>query len=86
MEAYIKAISYYLPEKVVTNEDLVKEFPEWTVDKIAGKVGVSERHIAAENETAGDMAGKAAELLFGEYGIDKKEIDFLILCTQSVWA
>lgn len=83
MEAYIKAISYYLPEKVVTNEDLVKEFPEWTVEKIAGKVGVSERHIAAEDETAGDMAGKAAELLFCEYGIDRREIDFLILCTQS---
>ena len=44
MEAYIKAIAYYLPKKVVTNEELVKEFPEWTVEKIAGKVGVSERH------------------------------------------
>lgn len=83
MEAYIKAISYYLPEKVVTNDDLVKEFPEWTVEKIAGKVGVSERHIAAEDETAGDMAGKAAEKLFAEYGIDRNQIDFVILCTQS---
>ena len=54
MEAYIKAISYYLPEKVVTNEQLVEEFPEWSVDKIAKKVGISERHIAAEDETAGD--------------------------------
>ena len=54
-EAYIRAISYYLPEKVVTNDDLVKEFPEWTVDKIAGKVGVSERHVAAPDETAGDI-------------------------------
>lgn len=83
MEAFIKAISYYLPEKVVTNDDLVKEFPEWTVDKIAGKVGVSERHIAAVDETAGDMATKAAEKLFEEYGIDRNQIDFLILCTQS---
>ena len=83
MEAYIKAISYYLPEKVVTNDDLVKEFPEWTVEKIAGKVGVSERHVAAEGETAGDMAAKAAEMLFEEYGVKREEIDFLILCTQS---
>ena len=81
--AFIKAISYYLPEKVVTNEELVKEFPEWTVDKIAGKVGVSERHIAADNETAGDMAIKAAEKLFQEQGIDKSTIDFVLLCTQS---
>lgn len=33
MGAYIKAISYYLPEQVVTNEDLVSEFPEWSVEK-----------------------------------------------------
>ena len=82
-EAYISAISYYLPEQVLTNDDLVEEFPEWTVDKIAGKVGVSERHVAAEDETAGDMAVKAAERLFEEHGIDRNDIDFLILCTQS---
>jgi hypothetical protein len=38
--AFIKAISYYLPERVVTNEELVREFPEWSVDKVAQKVGV----------------------------------------------
>ena len=81
--AFIKAISYYLPAKEVTNEDLVKEFPEWSVEKVAKKVGVDSRHIAAENETAGDMAEKAARKLFEEYQIDPKSIDFLILCTQS---
>lgn len=81
--AYIKAISYYLPEKVVTNEDLVKEFPEWSVEKVAQKVGVDSRHLAAENETAGDMAEKAARKLFEEYSVDPKSIDFLLLCTQS---
>ena len=81
--AFIKAISYYLPEKVVTNEELVKEFPEWSVDKVAQKVGVDSRHLAAENETAGDMAEKAARKLFEEYQIDPKSIDFLMLCTQS---
>jgi 3-oxoacyl-[acyl-carrier-protein] synthase-3 len=83
MEAYIKAISYYLPEKVVTNEQLVEEFPEWSVEKIAKKVGINERHIAAENETAGDMAFKAAEKLITENKIDKSTIDFVLLCTQS---
>lgn len=82
MKAFIKAISYYLPDSVLSNEDLVKEFPEWTVDKIAGKVGVSKRHISGP-ETATDMALKAAERLFAEYSIDKGEIDFVILCTQS---
>lgn len=81
--AFIKAISYYLPEKVVTNEELVKEFPEWSVEKVAQKVGVDSRHLAAEDETAGDMAEKAARKLFEEYQIDPKSIDFLMLCTQS---
>ena len=83
MEAYIKAIAYYLPEKVVTNEQLVEEFPEWSVEKIAKKVGINERHIAAEDETAGDMAFMAAEKLISENSVDKGTIDFVLLCTQS---
>ena len=81
--AFIRAISYYLPERVVTNEELVREFPEWSVEKVAQKVGVDSRHLAAEEETAGDMAEKAARKLFEEYKIDPKSIDFLMLCTQS---
>ena len=80
---FIKAITYYLPQKVVTNEELLKEFPEWSVDKVAQKVGIDSRHVAAEDETAGDMAEKAARKLFDEYQIDPKSIDFLMLCTQS---
>ena len=83
MSAYIKAISFYLPERIVTNEDLVKEFPEWSVDKIAKKIGVNERHVSAEGETAGDMGIRAAEKLFDEHGIDKSCIDFVLLCSQS---
>ena len=81
--AHIKALSYYLPEKKVTNEELLQEFPEWSVEKVAKKVGVYSRHLAAETETAGDMAEKAARLLFAEYDINPKNIDFVLLCTQS---
>ena len=83
MDTFIKAISYYLPDNIVTNEQLVEEFPEWSVEKIAKKIGINERHIAADDETAGDMAYKAAEKLISEYSIDKSEIDFVLLCTQS---
>ena len=83
MGAFIKAISYYLPDRVVTNEDLVKEFPEWDVEKVYSKVGVKERHLAAESETAGDLAEKAALKLFEEYQVSPSDIDFLLLCTQS---
>lgn len=82
--ASIKAISYVLPEKVVSNEELVADFPEWTVEKIAEKVGVSRRHVAADGETAVDLAVKAAEKLFSENpAITKESIDFVVFCTQS---
>lgn len=83
MGAFIKAISYYLPERVVTNEDLVREFPEWDVEKVYNKVGVKERHLAGEAETAGDLAENAALRLFEEYQVSPSDIDFLLLCTQS---
>lgn len=81
--AYIKAISYYLPERIVTNEELLQEFPEWSVEKVAAKVGVTSRHLSAPDETAGDMAEKAARKLFQEYHIAPETIDFVMLCTQS---
>ena len=81
--AFIKAITYYLPERLVTNEALLEEFPEWSVDKVTRKVGVNARHIAADNETAGDLAEKAARKLFEEYRINPQSIDFVMLCTQS---
>lgn len=79
----IKAISSYLPEKVMTNEELVRDFPEWSVEKIASKIGVDERRIAADDETAADLAYKAAENLFAQNKVKKEEIDFVLLCTQS---
>ncbi len=84
MQAFIKAITYALPDFVVTNEDLVREFPEWSVEKIADKVGIDKRHIVDENETSADLAVKAAEKLFDEYPeIIRESIDFILFCTQS---
>lgn len=81
--AYIKGISYYLPERIVTNEELLQDFPEWSVEKVAAKVGINSRHLAATDETAGDLAEKAARKLFDEYNINPKSIEFVMLCTQS---
>jgi len=83
MKVFIKAISCYLPRKVLTNEDLLRDFPEWSIEKVASKIGIVERHIASDDETASDMAVSAAENLFAEYKIDRKSIDFVLFCTQS---
>ena len=82
IKAYIKAIDYYLPEKILTNEELVRDFPEWDVDKIMEKFGITKRHIVTENETAADLAVEAAKKLFAQ-GIDKEKIDYILFCTQS---
>ena len=82
IKVYIKDIAYYLPKAVLTNEQIAQEFPEWSAEKVANKVGITERHIAADDETATDMAYHAAEKLFAQ-GVDKSQIDFVLLCTQS---
>lgn len=81
-KAYIKDIAYYLPQNTVTNEELVKEFPEWSVDKIAEKVGVLERRVVVD-ETATDLAVMAAERLFAQNKVNKEDVDFVLFCTQS---
>lgn len=82
-EAYIRAISYYLPKDIVTNEDVARQFPEWSAEKVATKVGIFCRHHSSEGETSSDMAYMAAEKLFSEHSINRTDIDFIILCTQS---
>lgn len=84
MKAYIKAVDYYLPDKIFTNEEIARLFPQWSAEKVASKVGILERHIAADNETATDMAFKAAQKLFSNNSHLRESIDFILLCSQSV--
>lgn len=83
MDVFIKAIDYYLPEQIITNEDLVSEFPEWDAEKVVSKTGIKERHVASKDETATDLAYKAALELFEHHQGIKDTVDFLLLCTQS---
>ncbi len=83
MTAEIAAISVHLPEHRLTNQDLEKEFPDWTVEKIAGKTGITERRIAAADEFSSDLAIAAGLKLLAEHEIAPSSIDFLIVCTQT---
>ena len=83
MKAYIKYIDYCLPERILTNQMIADEFPEWTVEKIEKKIGIKERHITVDGETASDLAIKAAEKLFAANDYDRNEVDYLIFVTQS---
>lgn len=83
MEAYIKHISYYLPSNKLSNDDISKEFPEWDSEKIILKIGVKSRNITSEDQFTSDIATEAVNLLCLEHNINKQDIDYLIICTQS---
>lgn len=83
MYAAIRGVSSYLPGSVLKNEDLEEQFPEWSVQKIASKTGISERRIAGPDQFSSDLAAEAANNLFSAYKIDRSQVEFIILCTQS---
>lgn len=76
-------IAYCLPKKALTNAQIVEVYPEWTEEKIFAKTGIASRHVVCEDETALDLAERAAKGLLEDCGFSGKEIDYLLLCTQS---
>jgi hypothetical protein len=62
--ASIISAEYHLPEKLLSNDELAKLFPEWPATKIEEKLGIVSRAIAADDEFSSDLAVKAAEKLF----------------------
>ena len=80
--ARIAGTGSYLPEKVLTNDDLAKivdTSDEW----IASRTGIRERHIAADGETTGDLAYNAALRALEAAGVDASELDLIVLGTTT---
>ena len=72
----------YLPEKIVTNADLEKVLD--TTDMwIRERTGISERRIAREDETSGDMAEVAAQRAIKAAGISPEDVGLLIVGTTT---
>jgi 3-oxoacyl-[acyl-carrier-protein] synthase-3 len=81
--AFVKAISYYIPDGSLNNDDLNALFPTWSADKISSKTGIFQRGIAEPRVSSGDLAYEAAQKLFNAHHILPSDIDFVLLCTQS---
>jgi 3-oxoacyl-[acyl-carrier-protein] synthase-3 len=72
----------YLPEKILTNDDLSKivdTSDEW----IAARTGIRQRHIAAEGETTGDLAFHASVRALEAAGVQASELDLIVLGTTT---
>ena len=79
----ITGLGFYVPENVVTNDDLSKVMDtndEW----IQERTGIKERrHVILEEDTTSGMALKASKIAIERANIDKDEIDFIIFATLS---
>ncbi|MCM2371925.1 ketoacyl-ACP synthase III [Aporhodopirellula aestuarii] len=81
--AQIGPIAVHLPPRVEDNKSLQQQFPNWDLPLIEEKTGIHQRHIAAPDVTAADLAYNAATELFEREAIDPASIDFVLLCTQT---
>jgi len=72
----------YLPEKVLTNDDLAK-FVDTSDEWIAARTGIRQRHIAAEGETTGDLAYHASLRALEAAGVAPGELDLIVLGTTT---
>jgi len=82
IRSVIKGIGSYLPEKVLTNDDLaamVDTSDEWIVQR----TGIRERHVAAEGEFTSDLATKAARRALENAGVEASDIDLIVLATST---
>jgi len=78
----IIATGSYLPQKILTNDDLAKIVDtndEWIVER----TGIKERHIVAENENTSDMAYKATIKALEMANIDAATLDLIIIATAT---
>ena len=82
MKIQIDSIEYYLPEKIIDNDFLETEC-SIDIEFLDSKIGIQERHIADTNESTSDMAFKAADKLLQNLKLNRKEIKFLLVCTQN---
>lgn len=81
--ARITGIATHVPARILSNDELAADFPDWPAEKILEKTGIRERRIAGPKETATDLAAAACTALFERHSELHQQIDFLILCTQA---
>ncbi len=82
MNVGIAGIGFYVPEKVLTNQDLEK-MVETTDEWIRTRTGISERRIAEKGAGVSDLAAKAAVKAIKNAGISAEDIDLIIAATST---
>ena len=81
--ANIVSTGIYVPEKVVTNDDLSRILGEDIKEFVTQVLGIHERHVCGENESTADLATNAARQALEVARIDPSELDLIILATDT---
>lgn len=82
LRTVVKGCGGYLPERVLTNEDLAKVV-DTTDDWIATRTGIKERRIAGKGEFTSTMGTAAARAAIEDAGLKSEDIDLIILATST---
>jgi 3-oxoacyl-[acyl-carrier-protein] synthase-3 len=82
IHAAITAVNAYVPEYILTNQELEK-MVETNDEWIVTRTGIKERRILKGNLGTSDMGAKAVEGLLKKRGISAEEIDMIIFCTTT---
>lgn len=69
-----------VPQKIVTNQDIIAMGVPVKTDWIYENLGIQQRHVAVDESTA-DLATQAAQAALENAGIDKEEISLILLAT-----
>ncbi len=82
VRAVVRGCGGYLPERVLTNDDLAKVID--TSDRwISERTGIKERRIAAEGELTSSMGANAARAALDDAGLAPEDIDLIVLATST---
>ena len=72
----------YLPENIVTNDDLAKKL-NTSDDWIRQRTGIAQRHLAADDELTSDIATNAARAALKDAGLEADAVDLIVLATAT---
>jgi 3-oxoacyl-[acyl-carrier-protein] synthase-3 len=82
--AVVTGLGMYVPEKMLTNEDIEQMLNRpGTADWLVENVGIRQRHIMAEDEVTSDLAVHAGRQSLGNAGIKPKDLDMIIVSTDT---
>jgi 3-oxoacyl-[acyl-carrier-protein] synthase III len=82
-EICLVSLGGYLPDRVVSTAELVREFPDITEEYILGVTGVRERRWARADEKPSDMAYRAATVALGKAGMSARDLNAIVVTTGT---